>query len=294
MVQQTLAERLADLPLGAWRYFDRVGSTNDLAARWAEAGAPDLSLVVADEQTAGRGRSGRRWYTPAGAALAFSLVLRPQEWMAATRPTMVKEHDQTRAETSLPHSAITRLTALGALAICDALRQRALSPTIKWPNDVLLRGRKVAGVLVEMQWQGDMPQAAILGIGINVASSSVPSEDLLDFPATCIEAVLQQTLDRWELLHDVLVALMRWRSQVTTAKFLQAWEEHLSYRGEEVCILSTTPCAQREVIVEGTLIGLYEDGSLKIRTSDGALHAIPFGELRLRSQPEMTEQASPC
>ena len=73
----SLEVALADLPLGEIRFYDQVGSTNDVAAHWGEAGAPDRSLVVADEQTSGRGRAGRVWYTPPGAALAFSLILKP-------------------------------------------------------------------------------------------------------------------------------------------------------------------------------------------------------------------------
>lgn len=95
-MQVTILEQsLSTLPLGATRFFDSIGSTNDEALRWARAGAPHLALVVADEQTAGRGRLGRRWYTPAGSALAFSLVLLPE---------------------SLPTNSLTRLTAQGALA----------------------------------------------------------------------------------------------------------------------------------------------------------------------------------
>src|SRR5512147_1345877 len=117
MDQASLQALLSGLPLGAVRYFDTVGSTNDLAARWADDGAPDLSLVAADEQTAGRGRLGRRWITPPGAALAFSLVL-----------------------TDIRQADILRYTALGALAVCDALNLTfsPLPPAqIKWPNDVI-------------------------------------------------------------------------------------------------------------------------------------------------------------
>lgn len=284
MNQSTLANLLAGLPLGSLRYFDSLGSTNEVAARWAEAGAPDLSLVVADEQTAGRGRSGRRWYTPAGAALAFSLILRLQEWLPSASAAIGNGNHQIWAEASSLNCALTRLSALGALAVCEALQQRRLLPQIKWPNDVLLTGRKVAGVLVEMQWHGEHPRTAILGIGINVASSSVPHEHLLDFPATSLETVLQRSVDRWELLRQVLTSVVRWRFSWMTAKFLQVWEENLAFRGEQVCILSAGARANNQVVLEGTLMGLFPDGSLKIRTSEGKIHAVQFGELHLRPQ----------
>jgi BirA family biotin operon repressor/biotin-[acetyl-CoA-carboxylase] ligase len=284
MNQPMLANLLADLPLGSLRYFDSVGSTNEVAARWAEAGAPDLSLVVADEQTAGRGRSGRRWITPAGSALAFSLILRPQEWLPSAVLVTGEGNRQTWAEGSSPDFALTRLSALGALAVCEALHQCRLLPQIKWPNDVLLMGRKVAGVLVEMQWHGEEPRAAILGIGINVASSSVPDEHMLDFPATSLETVLQRSVDRWELLRDVLRSVMKWRFLWMTTKFLQVWEENLAFRGEPVRILSAGAQAIHSVVLEGTLMGLFPDGSLKIRTPEGEIRAAQFGELHLRPQ----------
>src|SRR5690606_3785950 len=144
-----LEQALQGFSIGPWRYFDRLGSTNDEAARWADRGAPHLALVLADEQYAGRGRLGRQWFTPPGAALALSLVLRP------------------RPENRLASEQIPFYTALGALALSQALRrQLGLSPAIKWPNDVLLVGRKTAGILAEAQWQGDQVQAVILGIGV--------------------------------------------------------------------------------------------------------------------------------
>ncbi|MFN2194988.1 MAG: biotin--[acetyl-CoA-carboxylase] ligase, partial [Anaerolineales bacterium] len=168
MDQNELAARLASLPIPEIRYFPTVGSTNDLAAEWAARGAPEFSLVVADEQTAGRGRAGRQWHTPPGAALAFSLVLRPQ--------------DQ-------PNLDIPRLTALGSLAVCTALiDDYALPAQIKWPNDVLVNGKKLCGVLVEAAWQAGSIKYAVLGTGVNVAAAAVPQGVSLAFPATDIES----------------------------------------------------------------------------------------------------------
>jgi len=138
----TLQNQLADLPLGQVAYFRVVGSTNSEAMRWIEGGVPHLSLVAADEQTAGRGRSDRTWQTVPGAALAFSLVIRPPE------NGMI---------------SASRLTGLGALAVCDVLRSDyGLPAKIKWPNDVLCGGKKLAGVLVEAQWQADDIQSAVM------------------------------------------------------------------------------------------------------------------------------------
>ena len=147
-----LEECLDGLPLGPLRYLEQAGSTNDEAVNWADAGAPDLALVIADEQTAGRGRHGRRWFTPPGSALAFSLVLRDNLWTGTLE--------------SSPQAfqmVLSRLTALGAIAVSQALRQSlGLESQIKWPNDILLDRRKVSGVLTEAQWLGNQPIAIIL------------------------------------------------------------------------------------------------------------------------------------
>jgi BirA family biotin operon repressor/biotin-[acetyl-CoA-carboxylase] ligase len=260
MDQQTLEILLADLPLGSLRYYPTIGSTNDLAARWAEAGAADLSLVVADEQTAGRGRMQHRWLTPAGSALAFTLVLR---------------QDKDELLSHLAH-----VTALGALAVCDTLNA-ALPPVspaqVKWPNDVVASRRKLAGVLAEAHWRGDQLVALILGIGINVAPASVPAAELLDFPATCVEAQLEKHVDRWELLHAVLSNLLEWRKHLNAQDFIQAWERRLAFRGEWVSLL-----AEGQAPKEGQVLGLNSDGSLRLRLRSGEVVGFQFGEIRLR------------
>ena len=145
---------LAGLPLGGLRYFDQVSSTNEAAMMWLDQSARDWSLVVADEQTAGRGRFNRRWVTKPGAALAFSLVLRlaPEEI-----------------------SHLTLFSPWAALAVAQTLENRfQLRPQIKWPNDVLLSGRKISGILAEISWVGAALEGVVLGIGINVARAAVP------------------------------------------------------------------------------------------------------------------------
>lgn len=260
MDQHKLENLLSALPLGSLRYFNTVGSTNDLAKRWAEARAPDLSLVVADEQTAGRGRLDRRWLTPPGSGLAFSLILRPEAIDLATH--------------------LPRLTALGALAVCETLNA-ALPPMlpaqIKWPNDVLATRRKLAGVLAEAHWRGDELVAAIIGIGINVAPSSVPPEGELDFPATCVEAVVEKPVKRWELLQGVLATFIELRGQLSSPDLIRAWEHRLAFRGEWVQFL-----VDNQPPLEGQVLGLDENGSLRLRLRTGELTSHSFGEIRLR------------
>lgn len=274
---ETLIQKLAGLSLGAVRYIEKTGSTNDDAARWASAGAPDLSLLVADEQTAGRGRLGRQWFTPRGAALAFSLVLRPDR--SVEQDDSLSNEGQ---EPSLPYPSIGRLTALGAVATSEALLRRyGLAAQIKWPNDVLLDGRKVAGILAEAHWQGDRLLAVILGIGINVTPAALPAEERLLFPATSVEAVLQQPVDRLDLLRAVLEELLTWRARLDTPEFLRMWEDRLAYKDEWVELVDAG-VGEDSSPVEGHVLGLEVDGSLRLRDRRGQVFTLHIGEVRLR------------
>jgi len=267
MDQRAVEAALADSGLGAVKYFDSLGSTNVEAACWAESEAPDWALVVADEQTAGRGRAGRTWVTLPGVALAFSLVLRPS------------------AEEM---SVWQRLTALGALAVAQALRQRYRLPAlIKWPNDVLVEGLKVCGVLAEATWSGSLLTALVIGIGINVAPGSVDPQMLppksLNFPAGCVETALGAPVDRLELLHAVLGELMSWRKRLSSPEFWQAWEEWLAFRGEWVKVVPGESWPEESLVQEGLLLGLAPDGGLRLRNRAGETVTVRLGEVRLIS-----------
>jgi BirA family biotin operon repressor/biotin-[acetyl-CoA-carboxylase] ligase len=275
VIDQVSLERvLQGIPTGPIRYLDQVGSTNTEALRWADAGAPDLSVVIADEQTAGRGRQGRIWFTPPGAALAFSLVLR---------------EDRTFAQSPLVESLsgytpswLGRLTALGALAVCRTLEVGYhLAPQIKWPNDVLLERRKVCGILTEAQWQGERLDAVVLGIGINVAPASVPPDSELLYPATCVEAMLEHEVDRWQLLRSVLEHVLAWRSRLKGPEFLSAWEDRLAFKGEPVEIYPGA-AGENLPVERGVLLGLDSAGRLRIRGQNGGVQSLEVGELRLR------------
>lgn len=249
--------RLHGLPLSEIRILESTGSTNDDALAWAEAGAPDGALIVADTQTAGRGRSGRRWITPPGAALAFSLVLRPTP-AEATRAAY--------------------FTALGALAVCQALHDGyGLPAAIKWPNDILIERRKVSGLLVETLWLESTPQAVVIGIGMNILRAAVPPPEMLHFPATSLEDATGDPIDRWEVLASILKALFAWRPQLTGAKFRPAWETALALRGE---IVRLDPPAAPSWY--GTIQGIDEDGSLRLLRQDGQIVSVPAGEIHLR------------
>ena len=278
---ESLTQTLSDLPLGPLRYFERIGSTNDEAARWADSGAPDLALVVANEQTAGRGRLNRRWYTPPDAALAFSLVLKNS-----------KLQDEIL-------TGLSRLTALGALAVCDTFQDLfGLDAQIKWPNDVLVDQKKLAGILVEAHWQGEQLLAAILGIGINVAPPSLPAPQDLLYPATCVEDCLismQSAIlkaDRLVLLHDILKRLLYWRPKLASQEFLNEWESRLAFKDQWVQVwleAGEQPVENARGFIEGKVLGLTPRGSLELRDRSGQEFDLPVGEIRLRLQEKPSE-----
>lgn len=273
MNQSELEQALSGLHLGSIHYFAQIGSTMNEASAWAEQGASDLSLVLADEQTAGRGRQGRRWITTSGAALAFSLIMRPGPYLLA--PSVPASGNP------FPPKTVARLTALGAVAVCSALHRCYQIPAeIKWPNDVLLARRKVAGVLVEANWQGDQLVAAILGIGINVTPAAVPTDLELAFPATSIETELGLPVDRLELLRAILEDLLAWREQLSSPAFLQRWEQWLAFRGEWVSINQADGTWLEGQISEHPSLG--PDGALRLQPHSGDIKYIQFGEVHFR------------
>lgn len=256
MDQKDVLQTLSNLPVGDVRYFSSIGSTNDEAMTWAAKGVRDLSIIVADEQTAGRGRLDRPWFTPPATALAFSLILRP------------------RAD-EMPH--LSRIVGLAALALTDAFKKLGLTPQIKWPNDILLNGRKVAGILIELTWAGEDVDCVVIGVGVNVAKGATPSTDMLRFPAISLEHILSHIPDRMSLLHDILTAFISLRPHMHTDSFMASWEKSLAYYGMEVRAEMGA-----DQVVTGKVAGLATDGSLKILDEHGKTVTVRFGDVRLR------------
>jgi BirA family biotin operon repressor/biotin-[acetyl-CoA-carboxylase] ligase len=221
-----------------------LGSTNDRALELARGGEPAGTLVLADEQTAGRGRMGRTWRTPRGSALALSLILRP---------------------TGIPALRLGPLNALGALGVVEGLKNMGLSAQIKWPNDVLLEGRKTAGVLVEASWEGERLEFVVLGVGVNVSAASVPPLGEIDYPATCVEEAAACDVEREALVLQIVAGIGRWFPRLPDLAFHTAWQHSLAFLGQAVCL--TTPDGE----VVGQLAGLTVDGRVRLRTGEGQI-----------------------
>ncbi len=257
MNETSLKKTLAKLNIGGLRYFDSIGSTNDEALAWAASGAKDFSLVIADEQTRGRGRLHRTWHTPKGSALAVSVILRPDE--------KIKPH-------------LSRTVGLAALAVTDSLLRLGLKAKIKWPNDILITDKKTAGILVESVWSGSDVDSLVIGIGINVYKTSVPPQDSLRFPATSIEDELhKEPPAREEILREVLSSLNAWREKIASNELIKTWEERLAFRGWRAQIISND-----EVLQTGIIDGLEPDGSLRLHDDNGKPAIVRFGDVSLR------------
>lgn len=258
MNETSLKKALSKISIGGLRYFDSIGSTNDEALAWAAEGAHDFSLVIANEQTSGRGRLQRVWHTPKGSALAISLILRPD--------SMTKPH-------------LSRTVGLAALAIFDSLLSLNLAPQIKWPNDILLNGKKTGGILVESVWSGTEVDSLVIGMGINVYKSSLPPANELKFPATSVEDELgKEPPAREEIVQMILNSMLVWQKKMATTEFINTWQKRLAFRGQQVQTL-----VNEEITSTGKLDGLEADGSLRLINAQGKPEIIRFGDVSLRA-----------
>jgi BirA family biotin operon repressor/biotin-[acetyl-CoA-carboxylase] ligase len=245
-------------------YLPRTGSTNDVAKELAAQGAPEGTVVVADEQTAGRGRLGRRWLAPPGTCLLCSILFRP----------------------NLPPTQIQSLTMLCALAATDTIKRIAdLRVWLKWPNDLIVRSpvsnlqsqewKKLAGLLTETGFTGKRLDYAIVGIGINV---NVETELLptLDPNATSLLAETSLASDRGALLAGFLAEVERRYEALQTGESPhQEWATRLATLGQQV--RATTA---GEILV-GVAESVDKDGALLLRTPDGTLHRLTVGDVTL-------------
>jgi BirA family biotin operon repressor/biotin-[acetyl-CoA-carboxylase] ligase len=234
-----LEEVLGDRP---HCFYPQVESTNDIALAWAAEGAPPGAVVVADAQTRGRGRLGRMWYAPPGTALMCSTILRP------------------------PPEHTAQVNMLGALAVCEAVEALGGLVSLKWPNDVLLDGRKLAGILTEAAWHDNQLAAVALGIGINIRVdfAGTPYADT----AISLEPTLGRKLDRAELLAGLLERLETWAGHWGNT-LLAAWRGRLATLGQMVQVGN----------VRGVAEAVDARGALLVRGDDGVLHTVVAGDV---------------
>lgn len=250
---ETLRQKFS---LGHVGFFSSTTSTNDIAAQWLAGSPSHLSMIVADEQTSGRGRYGRTWYTRPNSALAVSFIL----------------------TTGLVPSSLLRYSGLGSLAVCETLLGLGVSDVqIKWPNDILIRSKKVGGVLAEVNWLGDKPNGIILGIGINFSKTSLPENVQLNYPATYLEAHTKLPVDRLEVLEQIVGKIIEWNKKISTPEFIQAWEQKLAFMNQPIQVIFS-----KKESIEGKLFGIAENGEIVLKLSTGKLVQVNASEIQLR------------
>lgn len=239
------------------RVFKETTSTNDVIEKLARDGAKEGAVVFAESQTWGRGRLGRKWMSPAKRGLWFSVLLRPD-----LRP-----------------QEATRLTVASATALRRAIElETDLKPDIKWPNDILIHGKKVAGILTELNAELDKVKYVILGIGVdvNINPGDFPAE--LRKVATSLKAELGKPVSRPELAVAILRELDHDYARIDSKHFAalaDEWEEYGTTIGQDVVI------RMGERQLRGRAESLGEDGELLLRTEHGHLERIVGGDVAL-------------
>jgi BirA family biotin operon repressor/biotin-[acetyl-CoA-carboxylase] ligase len=251
--------RLVGRRIAVW---NRVGSTNDLAARAAHSRANDGLVVLAEEQTAGRGRQGRTWIAPPASSLLLSMLVFPPPSIAAP----------------------CWLTALGAVAVAEVVERRTgLRAGIKWPNDVRVDGRKLAGVLVERR------PGSVIGIGLNVNCDEDAFPDHLRSSATSLQILLNLPVDRSELARELIHQLdSRYTEGLERGPQAidRAWRSRLEQMGRPVRV--ETPAGT----LTGRLVEAGLDSGVVIVPADGPARLIPTAEICALGTDEQLDAAS--
>lgn len=237
-------------------HFTSLGSTNEQLKQMS--GAPEFTCVVADEQTAGRGRYARQWHSAPGEGLYLSVLLRP------------------------PSSAnLPLLSLMAAVAVAETLLARGVAGVdIKWPNDVLVNERKLCGILAEVASAGREARRVILGIGVNLNQQSFPAE--LSASAISLRLEMGQPVAVDQFRDQLLGQLARWYElwQRDPQAITIRWQELSGYAQGQAVVIAL---ADEQLV--GVTAGLTESGALRLRTADGAVRTILAGEVtRLRKR----------
>lgn len=242
-------------------FFPRVASTNDVVRQMADAGAPEGLLVLADEQTSGRGRLGRTWWAPPGTSLLLSLLLRP--------PVLL-------------HRAPQLTMCLGLGSVQGIERVTGLRPALKWPNDLQLAGRKLGGMLSETQSVGERLEYAILGLGVNVnlaldASHAEAAPTEIAANAISLSMALGRRVDRLPLLAAILEQCESWYERFLAGESLhEPWAARLATIGKSVRVQT-----QAGGVIEGLATAVTPEGALLVRSPTGDTHTIWAGDVTL-------------
>lgn len=257
--------RTSLLGQGRIDYFSEIDSTNIRARRIADAGAPEGSIVVAEAQSAGKGRRGRAWFSPAGKGLYLSVVLRPR----------------------IPPAEAPRLVLAAAVAAAEALLAHAAVPlSVKWPNDILIAGKKVAGILTEMRLAGERIAHVVIGLGVNVNTAAEEMPPEIRPIATSLLAATGRTVSRPALLRSLLERLEHWYGLLQEGHFERIrarWLDLAAIVGRQVTITGV------DRTYEGEAVGIDQTGFLILKSPDGTLRRILAGDVSMIDAPSPPE-----
>jgi len=240
-------------------YYRQTDSTNKRARALANDGYPEGTVIVAEEQTDGRGRRGRSWYSPSNQGIYMSIILRP----------------------AFPLRQISRLSLLAGVASAEALKDElGLQPSIKWPNDILINGRKITGILSEAVTDMDSIEYIVLGIGINI--NNLPQEFPEDFrtPPTSVLAENGQPGSRVKLLRKLLLSLERQYNFLEDDNFTPILEKA---RRLSMTLGQKVYFDEGSEVISGEAIDLDDKGYLLVRDYKGTIHTVMSGEISLLS-----------
>ena len=247
------ASRLANVI----HYFPEIGSTNSYAKERAESGAGEGEVVVAESQSQGRGRLGRRWESPPFANLYVSILLRPK----------------------LSPAHVAQITLMAAVALAEVVESFVPhKPAIKWPNDILIDGKKVAGILTEAACSGERVEYVILGIGVNLnyACAAMPEE--IRRRATSVLEAAGRPVQRESFLQRLIQGVERCYGELEQAGFdalAARWESYFTWRGRRLRV------ELLDQVTTGTATGIDRDGALVIIDDGGIAQRILAGDVIL-------------
>lgn len=238
-------------------YVESCSSTQIIAHKLAQEGAPGGTVVLTETQTAGRGRMARKWDSAAGKGVWMSVILRPDV---------------------VPQKA-PQFTLVTAVAVVRAIEEvTKLQPKIKWPNDILLNGKKCTGILTELQSDADGIQALIIGIGLNINQEKTDFDPEIQAIATSLKMESGDTVSRQKLVQSLLYYL-----EIYTQMYIEEgfgllkvmWESYSTTIGHPIRARMTNQT------LEGIAEGITEDGVLQLRTADGKLHGIYSADIEM-------------
>ncbi len=241
----------------SYRYYDEIESTNVEAKSLANSGAPEGTVVIAESQTAGRGRLGRRWTSPAGKGLLFSALLRP----------------------AFPMGDAHMLTLVAACAAAEAIESLAdVAVAIKWPNDLFIGDRKVGGILLEVAGEQDEVDWIVVGMGVNVNTEYSELPVALRRTATSLKMTTGAPVDRSELLARLLLALDGHYRRALSDGFERALSE---FRSRDYLVRRTVSVQTREGAVVGEAVGIDERGALLVQVPHRSVRSFHSGDVTL-------------